>query len=101
MSVVRRFEDERFYKKAVIALFGVLVVSVVGFAAYYYFDRYYAVNTSIADREISQVSKMVQNDPSNLSARLTLANVLVRKGSYQEAVTQYNEVLKADDKNAG
>lgn len=101
MSVVRKFDDERFYKRALLALLGVLVLSAVGFAAYYYYDRYYAVNTPIADREISQVSQMVKNDPSNLSSRLTLANLYLRKGSYQDAVTQYNEVLKVDDKNLG
>lgn len=101
MSVVRRFDDERFFKRAIVALIGVLVISVVSFAAYYYFDRYYAVNTPIADREISQVTKMVKNDPSNLASRLTLAALYLRKGSYQDAVTQYNEVLKVDDKNLG
>ncbi len=101
MDVIRRFEDERFYKRAIFVLLGVLVLSIVGFGAYYYFDRYYANNIPIADREIAQVTKMVQNDPSNLASRLTLANIYLRKGSYQDAITQFNEVLKVDDKNTG
>ncbi len=101
MDVVRRFEDDRYYGRAIKILAGLLVLMVVGFAAYYYIDRYHATTTSQVDREIAQAEKMVRNDPSSPAARLALGNLYLRDGSYAEAITQFNELLKLDEANQG
>ena len=101
MDMVRRFEDDRFYGRAIKALVGLLVLTVVGFGAYYYVDRYHSTTTPLVDREIARAEQMVKNDPSNPTTRVGLGNLYLRKGSYAAAITQYSEVLKIEDSNQG
>lgn len=99
MSLVRHVEDDRYFGRAVKALVVAIVVAVVGFAAYYYLDRYHASSTTVVDREIARGQEMVRNDPSNTATRMALANLYLRKSAWSDAAAQYSEVLKAEEKN--
>jgi len=95
-----RIEQDRFYSKATKALALVLVLAIVGFAAFYYLDRYHADRTPIVDQEVARLWQMVANDPSNPQTRVALATLLMHKEAYADAIAQYGEALKLDENNA-
>lgn len=99
MQLTRGLQDDKTFSRIVATLIGMLVLSVVGFGAYYYVDRYHTTAAPMVDREIAQAEQMVRNDPSNPATRIGLAGLYMRKGDHAGAIAQYNEALKIDDAN--
>lgn len=54
-----------------------------------------------AARAVANLLKVVEEDPENITARLTLADALKAAGRWDEAREQYSVVLAADPENAG
>lgn len=77
-----------------------LVVSVVGFAAYYWYDRQPgAAGPTPLERQVSAYEQAVRDDPSALGPRLGLADLYFAAGRYADSVEQYQASLAIDDKN--
>jgi tetratricopeptide (TPR) repeat protein len=78
----------------IVVLTGVLLVLVlVSFSGYYYFDRYTSPVPSSQDTFVVQAEQMVRDDPQNLEKRLALAETYMFNEYFLEAVVQANQVL--------
>lgn len=77
-----------------------LVVVAVGFTAFYLFDRWRPDAPPIIDQRQATLEAAVRTNPSDIASRGELADLYVTKGRYQDAITQYDEILatgKADE----
>jgi len=77
----------------------VLVVGVLAFAGIYYQDQHVDAGPSLVDRQITSIEQAVRKTPNNISARLQLASVYRSDKRLDDAMKQYDEILKADPKN--
>ena len=71
-----------------------LVLSIVGFAAYYYYDRRPVAQTSMIDKAIQVAEKAVYSDPQDLLARVALADLYSANGRDDEGLGQYQAALE-------
>jgi tetratricopeptide (TPR) repeat protein len=80
----------------------VLVLSVVGFAAYYLIDREVSTAPSATGPSINleQYEQVVRDDPNNIANRIALADAYFGLGRYLEAAHQYEAALVINDKSA-
>ena len=77
-----------------------MLAAVVGvtllFGAYYYWDRYIHLgDKSPVELSVAEWQQAVQDNPSDPSARLNLAQHLIAKGEFTQAAEQAQEVLSA------
>ncbi|MEO6196803.1 MAG: tetratricopeptide repeat protein [Dehalococcoidia bacterium] len=75
-----------------------LVVSVLGFAVYYYVDQSGSGDSGLAARELAVAEQAVRDDPTNITNRLVLADLYYARQNYEDAATQYQEALAINDK---
>ncbi|MCP4540194.1 MAG: tetratricopeptide repeat protein [Chloroflexi bacterium] len=79
-----------------------LVTSLVLFGGYYYWDRYVHVgDKSPLELDIEHMEQVIQEDPQNPDARVSLAEYYLNQGMYKEALDQTNQVLNAYPENEG
>ncbi len=71
-----------------------LVVSVVGFAVYYYVGQSGSAESGMAERELAVAEQFVRDDPSNITNRLVLADLYFGRQRYEDAVTQYEASIQ-------
>jgi len=85
----------------VIAWLGIiLVVSVVGFGAYYYWDRLPGdTGPSPLQQSLTRAEVAVRANPTDVSARMTLGAAYFSAGRYSDSVMQYRNAVALDDKN--
>src|SRR3972149_11456869 len=78
-----------------------LVVSMVAFAAYYYFDQRSSAPASQDHLQIqlSQYEQVVRDDPHNITNRLALADAYLALDRYDDAVSQYEAALVINDQS--
>jgi tetratricopeptide (TPR) repeat protein len=87
--------DERRLNRLIRRIALILVAGVVLFTAFYVLDRWRAPSTPIVDRQLSALEQAVRDNPEDIVARGQLADTLVRKGRYEDAIVQYNLILDA------
>jgi len=75
---------------AIVAI--VIIVPLIG--VIYFLDRSTDPGPSMAQRAVTTAEEAVRKEPNNVSARLALANSYLQSERYQDAVAQYDEVLK-------
>lgn len=80
---------------------GLVVLSLLGFAGYYYYDRYYHPDQKILDRQAQHIEAMVQKDPQNADLRVGVATFYLEKGLTDLAIQQSEEALKIEPKHQG
>ena len=73
----------------------VLVVGVVAFSAIYYQDQHVSAGPSMIERQMQNAEAVVAKSPNDVNARLTLAAQYQLSKRYDDALTQYQMVLKA------
>lgn len=74
----------------------VLLVLVVGFGAYYYWDRYVHIgDVSPLDMSISELEAAVLRNPDDPDLRLSLAQVYMGRSRFGDAQRQAEQVLAA------
>jgi len=78
-----------------------LVVSIVAFAAYYYFDQRGSApsNQEVLQIQLSQYEQVVRDDPNNITNRLALADVYLALDRYDDAISQYEAALVINDQS--
>ncbi len=76
-----------------------LVISIVGFAVYYYVDQSGSGDSGLAERELAVAEQVVRDDPTNITNRLVLADLYFARQRYEDTVTQYGEALAVNDKS--
>ncbi len=78
-----------------------MILSLVGFAGYYYTDRYVHADEKILDREAAHIEAMIAKSPQDPDLRVTIANYYFESGLTDLAVKQANEALKIEPKHPG
>jgi tetratricopeptide (TPR) repeat protein len=80
----------------------VLAVGLVAFGLLYYRDQHVAAAPSLIERQVSLTEAAVRKSPDDLQARLQLGQVYEQAARYDDAVAQFDQVLKAapDSKDA-
>ena len=80
----------------------VLAVGLVAFGLLYYRDQHVAAAPSLVERQVSLTEAAVRKSPDDLQARLQLGQVYEQAARYDDAVAQFDQVLKAapDSKDA-
>ena len=77
----------------------VFVVGALAFAGVYYQDQHVNAGPSLVDRQIAGAEAAVKKTPNNLGIRLQLAAAYQTDKRPNDALKQYDEVLKADKTN--
>ena len=80
----------RWIKRIALLFFVVLVA----FVAFYAVDRFRAPAPTMAERDIAILEEALAKDPADIPSRGRLADVYVAGGRYDEAIAQYEEILK-------
>jgi tetratricopeptide (TPR) repeat protein len=79
--------------------FLVLGVGVLLFAGLYYQDQHVNAGPSMVDRQIAGAEAAVKTAPNNVETRLQLAAAYLQDKRSNDALAQYDEILKADNGN--
>jgi len=77
----------------------VLVVGVLAFIALYYQDQHVNAGPSLTGRQIAGAEAAVKAAPNNVQTRLQLAAAYLMDKRPDDALVQYDEILKADKAN--
>ncbi|HEU5144804.1 MAG TPA: tetratricopeptide repeat protein [Dermatophilaceae bacterium] len=72
----------------------VLVIGLVGFGFLYYRDQYVPPAPSMLQQQLSLTEASVRKNPNNVEARLQLGLVYGQAKRYDDAIAQYDQVLK-------
>ncbi len=72
-----------------------LAIGLVAFGVLYYQDQHVAAAPSIVERQVALTEAAVRKNPNDLQARLQLGEVYGQAARYDDAVKQYDQVLKA------
>ncbi|MFN8526065.1 MAG: tetratricopeptide repeat protein [Chloroflexota bacterium] len=75
-------------------LLAAVLIVLVGFAAYYAYDRYWVSVESPLDQATRQLEEAVKQSPNDPEARMRVAGAYVRQKEYGRAIAQYEEALK-------
>ena len=88
--------DNRLLGRLVILMVIAVIVITAGFAAYYYTDRYVRFgDKSPVEMEIERFEGVVVDNPQDLEARLTMAQLHYENGDYSKAIQYAEPVLEA------
>jgi tetratricopeptide (TPR) repeat protein len=77
----------------------VLVVGVLAFAGIYYQDQHVNAGPTMIGRQIEGAEAAVKKEPSNITIRLQLAAAYQGDKRLDDAMKQYDEILKAEGSN--
>jgi len=77
----------------------VLVVGMLAFGVFYYQDQHVDAGPSMVGRQIAGAEAAVKKTPNNIQARLQLAAAYLQDKRPDDALNQYDEILKADAGN--
>ena len=84
-----RLFSSTYQLQRVVTLTGVaLVLAVISFGSYYYYDRYYTNQPTLKETSLEDSEKAVRDDPQNVDARLQLADTYMTYGRFDEAISQ-------------
>ncbi|MEI8081580.1 MAG: tetratricopeptide repeat protein, partial [Actinomycetes bacterium] len=95
----RGLQSDQGLKRLLKLLVVVFVILFVGFAAVYYLSQRPAPTPNLSDRAVSSAEQAVSEKPNDVAARLGLAAAYLQAGRPEDALTQYQEISKADPKN--
>ncbi len=69
------------------------LVLLIAFVAFYAVDRFRPATPSIADRQLASAEQAVRDKPGDIAARGALADIYVSRQRYDEAISQYTQIL--------
>ena len=93
--------SERTLDRLIRVTLAVVVLAFLALAAYYVNDRYRAPNVSLVDQEMQRIEAQVRQDPTNVAARIAVADAYFAKGQYDQAIAQYGEALAINPEHQG
>jgi tetratricopeptide (TPR) repeat protein len=76
-----------------------LTVGISSFGVIYYGDHYVDPGPTLLERQVQTAEKAVRTAPTNIGTRLQLAQVYRTVNQPDDALKQYDEILKADSTN--
>ncbi|MEI6623729.1 MAG: tetratricopeptide repeat protein, partial [Actinomycetes bacterium] len=78
-----------------------VVLALVGFGAFYFWDQRVDGGPSLPERVVQAAEDAASAQPNSIPARLALGQAYRSVGRLDEAIAQYDEVLKASADNMG
>ena len=75
----------------------VAVLLLLALVAYYVYDRYYVTVESPVDRAVRTLEDRVRASPNDVDLRMQVASGYVEQQRFDQAIGQYEEVLKLRD----
>ena len=86
-------------QRIVILMAVALVLAVVSFGSYYYYDRYYTSQPTVSEVSIETAEKAVRDDPQSVDARIALAEAYMFNGRFEDALPQAKEIFVQEPDN--
>lgn len=77
----------------------VLVLAIISFGGYYYFDRYYSTQSVPEKLTLAQAEQAVRDNPQDVDKRLALAESYMLNSRFKDAIAQADQVLTAKPDN--
>jgi superkiller protein 3 len=74
----------------------VTVVLLAVFAVVYYLGQRTAAGPALTERAVTAAEEAVKTDPNNVGARMALASAYAAEGMSDEALAQYQEIIKVE-----
>ena len=99
LGMSKMLTDTKQLKRLIIVVSVLLVVSVLAFSAYYYYDRFYSSKPTAMTTTINKAEQDFAQDPNNLAKRLDLAQMYLVNKRYTDAINYSSPVLLAAPKN--
>jgi tetratricopeptide (TPR) repeat protein len=79
----------------------VLAIGIPLIGALYFLDQYRDPGPTMAERAIQTAEEAVRTTPNSVTSRFALAELYAAQGRQADAITQYDEILKAAPGTAG
>jgi tetratricopeptide (TPR) repeat protein len=96
MDFKKYLNDTRLLTQFTRILFLALLALTLGFASYYYFDRYVHVgDQSPVERSVAELETAVRKEPKDPARRVALAEAYLQDKNYSAAMEQAQQVLKS------
>ena len=94
--------DDRFLGRAVRLMLVLVALIALAFSAYYYWDRYIHIgDMSPNELGLTHIQKVMEENPNDPNARLSLAQYYIENKNYPEAILQAQNVLNAYPDDSG
>ncbi len=84
---------ERELNRWILRIAAILVVGLIAFGAFYFFDRYRDPGPSMVDRNLTALEEAVRADPDDVVARGQLADTYYAAARYEDAIAQYDAII--------
>lgn len=95
-----RFFSSAYQLQRIVILTAIaLVVGLVSFGSYYYYDRYYTNQKPAAEVSVADAEKAVRDNPNSPEARIALAETYMTNGRFEDALSQANKVSSVQPDN--
>jgi tetratricopeptide (TPR) repeat protein len=101
LDIQKALKDTRLLTRLIIAVGVLLVVTVLAFGGYYYYDRFYSARPKDADASIQKAEQALIQDPGSNEKRLNLARLYLVNSRVNDAIKYTNQVLLSDANNQG
>lgn len=85
----------------VLILTAVALLSTVGFAVYYYFDRYSHSNQAVVEYQLENIETTVREHPQSAELRVAAANYYLESGLVKQSIQQSEQALSIEPNNQG
>jgi tetratricopeptide (TPR) repeat protein len=100
MKIKNLFSDTHQLTRITILAGILLVLVVLSFSGYYYYDRYYnEPQPEAQEMNLAHAEQAVRDDPQSPEKRMALAEVYMFNQRYTDAITQANQVLSTQPDN--
>lgn len=97
----RLFSSTYQLRRIVILMAVVLILGIVSFGAYYYYDRYYSNQPTVQEVSVAQAEQDVRDDPQSTGKRLMLAQTYMLNRRFDDAIAQAQQVKNIEPDNLG
>jgi tetratricopeptide (TPR) repeat protein len=104
MARTNKTPNDRLLNRLIVGLILVLVIGIPLVGVIYFMDRYVDPGKPFVERQIATLEQTVRDSPNQMNSRLQLAGAYRAAQRYDDAIAQFNEVLKAvagNDQAAG
>ena len=101
MKLSELFKDSHQITHIIILTGIALVMVMVSFGSYYYYDRYVDKSGYVSpiQQSITELEEALRKNPSDVNVRLSLAETYMASGRYESAIEQASQVYQADSEN--
>lgn len=93
--------SDRTINRLIVGTILVLAIGIPLIGVLYFLDQYRDPGPTMAERAIESAEKAVRDTPNSVTSRFALAQLYQTQGRPQDAIAQYDEILKAAPGTAG